>query len=128
MKVQRGRAQGTHPPFNCKDTSFSRNCNKKLKIICPICLIPTINHYRATMIDIDTIDPKIVLIVTLDIFTQRFIFFRCCIIFYPDVNQTPHRKNTILSIFGITLIRYPLQPVTLICRAELFDEIISLLV
>jgi hypothetical protein len=65
---------------------------------------------------------------TLQILPKRLILIRGGIILESYNNKTTHWSNPILMILCESFIRKALKAVTLVCGAQLFDKVISLLV
>lgn len=77
-------------------------------------LISTINYNRSALIYIDSVDPAISLIVSLQIIPQRLILFIRNIILYFDDDKSSHRRDAVFRVLSSLLFRQALKAIALV--------------
>ena len=77
-------------------------------------LISTINYNRSALIYIDSVDPAISLIVSLQILPQRLILFIRNIILYFDDDKSSHRRDAVFRVLSSLLFRQALNAIALV--------------
>ena len=91
-------------------------------------LIPAVNNTRPTLIDINTIHPAILLIVSFKILSKSLILFFRGIFLNLYNDESPHRRNTIFIILCCPFQRQALKSITLVGCVKLLNKVIRLLI